>query len=256
MFRGLVVTLALLHGGLAFKVLGAGFPKTGTNSLASALGTLGLRTYHAGTWHGVHAARWMRVIEAEAVEPLFEIADDLVHAGFDAAVDTPIPSLTIKLLDRFPDARVILMHRDMDTWFESFVEQANTNLVLYRLGLMSEANMDLMKITNAKLYNCSSHPPSMADKASAVKAHRRHIDRIRQRVPAAQLLELNFSQGWVPLCRFLDVPVPSKPFPHPMLSKSAWKRSMIPLTIGLIACVMFGAMIRPACRHRSPKKVN
>lgn len=37
-----------------------------------------------------------------------------------------------------------------------------------------------------------------------------HYARVRELVPADRLLEYHVSQGWVPLCEFLDKPVPSE----------------------------------------------
>jgi hypothetical protein len=41
-----------------------------------------------------------------------------------------------------------------------------------------------------------------------------HNEQVRRTVPTSQLLEFNVSQGWQPLCEFLNVPVPSQPFPN------------------------------------------
>lgn len=43
---------------------------------------------------------------------------------------------------------------------------------------------------------------------------REHYANIRELVPKENLLEFKVSQGWEPLCEFLDVPVPSGKFPH------------------------------------------
>ena len=39
-------------------------------------------------------------------------------------------------------------------------------------------------------------------------------DSVRKAVPKDQLLEMRLSDGWGPLCRFLDKPIPDEPFPH------------------------------------------
>lgn len=41
-----------------------------------------------------------------------------------------------------------------------------------------------------------------------------HHDRVRSVVPKEQLLEMDLSEGWQPLCKFLDVPIPNEPFPR------------------------------------------
>ena len=41
-----------------------------------------------------------------------------------------------------------------------------------------------------------------------------HHNRIRALVPKDQLLEMDLSEGWEPLCKFLGMPVPDEPFPR------------------------------------------
>ncbi|KAK5110412.1 hypothetical protein LTR85_001022 [Meristemomyces frigidus] len=41
-----------------------------------------------------------------------------------------------------------------------------------------------------------------------------HRDEIRSLVTPENLLEYNISTGWKPLCKFLHVPAPDRPFPH------------------------------------------
>jgi sulfotransferase family protein len=53
------------------------------------------------------------------------------------------------------------------------------------------------------------------DRAYAIARYHRHIDEVTRAVPTGQLLVFDVKQGWEPLCRFLDVPVPTdEPFPH------------------------------------------
>jgi hypothetical protein len=52
-----------------------------------------------------------------------------------------------------------------------------------------------------------------------------HSDYLKRVVPEDRLLFFNMKDGWEPLCKFLDVPVPEKPFPqvHDRASmKSSW----------------------------------
>jgi hypothetical protein len=45
------------------------------------------------------------------------------------------------------------------------------------------------------------------------RCYRRHIAAVRDTVPRDRLLVLNVAEGWGPLCRFLDKPIPGKSFP-------------------------------------------
>jgi sulfotransferase family protein len=53
------------------------------------------------------------------------------------------------------------------------------------------------------------------DKPFAIDVFNRHNAQVRQSVPPGQLLVYDVREGWEPLCKFLEVPVPDgKPFPH------------------------------------------
>src|SRR3712207_6866830 len=45
-----------------------------------------------------------------------------------------------------------------------------------------------------------------------VKVFETHVAEVRAYVPADRLLVYNVEEGWEPLCRFLDVAVPTEPF--------------------------------------------
>jgi Sulfotransferase domain len=48
----------------------------------------------------------------------------------------------------------------------------------------------------------------------SVDTYLRHNEHIRQVVPKHRLLEFEPAQGWEPLCKFLDKPVPDSPYPR------------------------------------------
>jgi hypothetical protein len=52
------------------------------------------------------------------------------------------------------------------------------------------------------------------DKAYAVEVFKRHTQEVRDAIDPARLLVFDVREGWAPLCRFLEVPVPDEPFPR------------------------------------------
>ena len=52
------------------------------------------------------------------------------------------------------------------------------------------------------------------ERKTNIAAFERHIAEVKAYVPAERLLGWHPSDGWEPLCAFLEVPVPSEPFPH------------------------------------------
>ena len=53
-----------------------------------------------------------------------------------------------------------------------------------------------------------------AGQEAAVQFYQDHVEEVKRLVPADKLLVYEVKQGWKPLCDFLDVPVPEKPFPR------------------------------------------
>jgi len=50
--------------------------------------------------------------------------------------------------------------------------------------------------------------------AMLIKQMTRHNEQVMSVVPAERLLVWDVTQGWEPLCTFLEVDVPDEPFPH------------------------------------------
>ena len=51
------------------------------------------------------------------------------------------------------------------------------------------------------------------DRDYAIQVFNDHIESVKQAVRAERLLVFEVKEGWEPLCRFLDVPIPDGPFP-------------------------------------------
>lgn len=60
----------------------------------------------------------------------------------------------------------------------------------------------------------------MTSSSDILEAHHKKVASL---VPEGQLLEMDLNDGWAPLCRFLDVPVPDEPFPRVNDAKAADK---------------------------------
>ena len=63
------------------------------------------------------------------------------------------------------------------------------------------------------------------DRRYAIEVFERHNEEVRRRVPEEKLLVYEVSEGWRPLCAFLGVEEPDKPFPR--LNDTAEMRSRI-----------------------------
>ncbi|HTU16893.1 MAG TPA: sulfotransferase [Gemmataceae bacterium] len=225
---------------MSLKVIGAGFGRTGTLSLHSALEELGFtRCYHMREvlTHPDHVAAWSAASRGEPVDW------DALFAGYQATVDWPACSFYRELLNRYPDAKVILTVRDADKWYDSafetiyYVRQAFpmwSRWFLLRMRRFTRMLDDVVWL--------GTFQGRFADKQHAIAAFNRHNDEVRRTVPADRLLIYEVSRGWEPLCAFLGVPVPQdKPFPR--LNDTAEFRSRIRKAVAIVWGVSCAAVI-------------
>ena len=201
------------------RLIGAGLPRTGTLTQKVALETLGLAPcYH---WVNVIAdldqvGVWNRALDGEGPW-------DEVFAGFQATVDWPGGYFWRELMDRYPDAKVLLSVRDAEKWEPSFRETIwNMCFGGSVLNLVSRARAEVdpqwdryLKLVDRMFWSeqgtfAAGHetPERMMEQFEA------HNELVKASVPPDRLLVWSVTEGWEPLCDFLEVPVPTAPLPH------------------------------------------
>ena len=81
------------------------------------------------------------------------------------------------------------------------------------------------------------------DKTHAIDVFNKHIEAVKVHVPEDRLLVFRVKEGWEPLCAFLDVPVPDRPFPHlndrKLLKRVVFFRNLMPYILLFVALVVF-----------------
>lgn len=106
----------------------------------------------------------------------------------------------------------------MDAWYKSFNESVID--VLHNPDWCFLATIGARYVTevNALATMWVKHVFRTKSKeglqANARDGYRRHYQTIRDTTPSDGLLEHNLKDGWEPLCKFLDKPVPNMPFSH------------------------------------------
>lgn len=201
------------------KVIGAGLPRTATLSQHAAMEILGFKpVYHMATlFEKGQASEWREALDGR--RPAAELLE-----GYEATVDWPGSYYAKDLAEAFPDAKIVLSERDPESWAQSMVKTIWG--LFYADNLMrhlsdARASIDpgwkfyltMMKDMwfNAGLFEgdgASTTPEHMAE------AFVRRNDEFKASLPADRLLVWRASDGWEPLCAFLEVPVPDQPFPE------------------------------------------
>jgi hypothetical protein len=200
------------------KVIGAGFPRTGTTSLKAALDRLGF-----GACHHMYEVlsqpgqveRWLPVVSGGPIDW------EHVFDGYRSAVDWPASFFWRELTEAYPDAKVILTVRDAHHWYASLQTMLagirgalNATEVAPMMESMTRFRpvMDLM---GRATFGDDWSWGAAEDEEHAVEVFRRHIETVQESLPARRLLVFEAGQGWDPLCEFLGVEPPEgEPFPH------------------------------------------
>jgi len=199
-------------------VIGAGLPRTGTLTQKEALEHLGLGPcYH---WVNIIAdldqvELWHRALDGEDVfEEIFK--------GHNSTVDWPGGFFARELAEAHPEAKVLLSVRDPDAWEPSYRETIWG--MSYGDGLirhLSDARREVdprwrrylelvyrMLWSDVSPFGGGREPEQMMAQMTA------YNEGIKADIPSERLLVWSVTEGWEPLCEFLEVPVPAEPLPH------------------------------------------
>ena len=206
------------------RVIGAGLGRTGTTSLKAALEELGFGPcYHMTEVfrHPEHAEFWSAAWRGEPVDW------DAVLGGYRATVDWPGCTFYGELMERYPDARVLLSVRDPERWYRSM---RDTIYELSRVtggSLPSRVAFAFFRFLAFGAFGTTrrdnfaeeiiwegTFDGRFEEKAHAIEVFERHNEEVERRVPPERLLVYEVEQGWGPLCEFLGVEEPDKPFPR------------------------------------------
>ena len=218
---------------MAIKIIGAGFPRTGTTTLKRCLETLG----HSHVYHMKEL-----LVNPENLhywKKLDETGDTdwkELYKGYDATVDFPGYPWYKEHMKQYPDAKVILTVRDFEGWYKSVdstVFRAGPQTPVEKIKMMgkllsSARARNVVKCIKffKKVFFANELQGKFEDKAFAQKIWEDHITNVKAFVPQEKLLIYDVREGWAPICKFLGVEEPSEPLPH--LNKKENFKEMLP----------------------------
>lgn len=206
---------------MALKVVGAGFGRTGTLSLKIALERLGFGPcYHMMEVFSRpdHAAMWHRIAFGDPIDW------ELIFGDFCATVDWPGARWWREIAGYYPQAKVLLSVREPEAWYKS-VRDTIYQMMKMPLNDGAPENLRLQSEMARQAILAETFDNRFEDEAYAIEVFERHNQEVRRAVDPARLLVFDVREGWAPLSRFLEVPVPDEPFPR--LNDSATMQEMI-----------------------------
>lgn len=194
---------------MGLNIIGAGFGRTGTWSLKQAIEILGLGPCH----HMYELRRSARQIALWQSIAAGGPADwDVVFNGFFAQVDWPAAAYWRQITAHYPQAKVILTHRNPEAWHDSMLQ---TIVPAATIGAEQDpdANGRAGSAIIRKLVLEGIFDGRITDRAFALNRFAQHRQEVIETVPPDRLLVFDVRQGWAPLCAFLNCPIPETPFP-------------------------------------------
>ncbi|KAJ4420400.1 hypothetical protein N0V82_004389 [Gnomoniopsis sp. IMI 355080] len=212
-----------------FEVICPGMPRTGTSSIKAALEILGYgpvahmstavsRTRDLAMWADAAEAKFTPEKRPD-LKPFGRQEWDNLLGEYRATTDSPGCFFSVELMEAYPEAKVVLVERDLDKWFKSFsttimvVQWPNfglrclLNLMHYKFGRLMDPYIRLSRavwLANSKEEQATT----------AKEIYKAHYAEVRAKANPGQLLEYKLGDGWEPLCEFLGKPVPDMPFPN------------------------------------------
>lgn len=184
---------------MTLGVIGAGFGRTGTDSMREALNILRLGPCHhmfEVTGNPVMKARWRAFMDSGVAdwEALFE--------GYNSCVDWPAAHYWRELAAVYPQAKVILTWRTPESWWTSF----EATILAFVRTSTDRQSVGVRIVEKA-------FGERAGDRDFMIGRYEAHVADVVATVPAERLLVHRLGDGWEPLCAHLGVPIPAEPYP-------------------------------------------
>ena len=208
------------------QVLSLGMHRTGTVSMQAALETLGCKpTYHGYTalYNLDHLPLWTAAFEAKYHnngEPFTRENWDQLLGKYGAVTDAPSICFAEELINAYPETKIVLVERDVETWYSSFEGLMNEyylpiHRVLQYLDpqlIGPSARMWAYVFKDKKGFYRAGNKNEVQQNARTI--YKEHYELVRRVCPKERLLEFDLKEGWDPLCAFLGKEKPEIPFPR------------------------------------------
>ena len=163
------------------------------------------------------ALMWMDALTAKYENkgrPFTRREFDQLLGHAQAVCDWPAIAFARELIEAYPDAKVILTNRDVDSWHASTMKTVYWRATDPHLRWLSYFDWAAgMYQPMLKKFFDTFFEGDFPNRGKEI--FQRHYDEVRRLVPKDRLLEYRVTEGWEPICKFLDQPIPKgSPFPN------------------------------------------
>ena len=191
--------------------------------MQEALNRLDIPCYHGFTLilNLQDTEMWNKALDAKffGKGTRFTISEwDQLLGNYAAVTDLPAIAFSDDLIEAYPDAKVVLVERDIEKWYQSFHDGIISNLwspILLAIASLDPYFMGRMCGTAQRWSRGWMKAHSRQEmEQNARSKYQEHYALVKKVTPKERLLEFDLKDGWGPLCNFLGKPIPDVPFPH------------------------------------------
>jgi hypothetical protein len=213
------------------KLIGVGFPRTGTKSMKAALELLGYKVFHMEDFVGSGLDKlFVRALASDYF--LDELMKVVLQRGYNATIDAPMHFISLRLARKYPKAKLLLTVRDTpEQWAISFDRLMKATSGTLGVPFKWLATNDWFDIALAEVYGCVAKTKRCKslfpwydcienreiigiNGESLEQVYSKWNVNVTKTSDPDRLLTFNVKQGWDPLVRFLDLKTPDQKFPH------------------------------------------
>ena len=132
---------------------------------------------------------------------------DQLLGNAQAVCDWPAIAFAKELIEAYPEAKVVLTNRDVNSWHASTMKTVYWRVTDHELRWLSHFDWAAsMYYPMLKKFFDTFFKGDFPNKGKEVFI--KHYEEVRSLVPKDRLLEYKVTDGWEPLCKFLGEPVP------------------------------------------------
>ncbi|KIJ33414.1 hypothetical protein M422DRAFT_264679 [Sphaerobolus stellatus SS14] len=137
---------------------------------------------------------------------------DAVLKGYKSVVDSTAAITAKGLYDAYPNAKFILTTRDPVRWESSMRSTVFKTCVEFPQSDVAKTQPALAPIV--QWLECFLNYFGGGVPENPQEELFRHNEYIKGLIPPEQLIVFDLKEGWEPLAKFLNVPIPEVPFPR------------------------------------------
>lgn len=131
---------------------------------------------------------------------------DNLLGDYEIASDFPTIAFSEELIALYPEAKVIIVERDVDSWYKSFHDTIVVrifNKVIYAIVALDPTLLAFHEMTRCWVRGYFGANSEEELEGTAKRVYREHYEMIRRVTPKERLLDYQLGMGWEPLVEFL-----------------------------------------------------